>query len=91
VTFIRQGGRAELREVRPSGRALCYFPCQDPVAKPNTECWVRRRPKGAPHPGDGPDWEYSGPSAAPTLHPSVNCRQDKCWHGWMIRDGQLTP
>jgi hypothetical protein len=90
MTFIRQGGRARLEIRDPETKlARCIFPCQDPKAPAGRECSVRCRPKGAPHRGDGPDWEYEGPPEAVTLHPSINCCSDTCWHGW-VRGGVMT-
>lgn len=82
-------GKARLDYFREDGSARCFFPCQDPKAPAGHECSVRCRPAGMAHRGDGPDWEFTGPPDAPTLTPSINCRADTCWHGF-IRDGQMT-
>lgn len=86
---IRQGGAATLRHPHggEDGRR-CWFPCQWPGSEDHM-CSVPVRPKGEAHPG-GAHWEYEGPLDAPTLTPSVNCRADTCWHGW-INNGRLVP
>jgi len=38
-------------------------------------------------PGSGPDWQFDGNRAQPTLQPSIHHLQ--CWHGW-LRAGQFT-
>lgn len=84
MTFIRQGGRARLELQQEDGRALCYFPCQsiDPEDA-GAECFVHCRQPGTPK-REGPDWEYEGTPDAPTLTPSINCRHDSCWHGYIV-------
>jgi hypothetical protein len=37
-------------------------------------------------PGSGPDWQFDGNRAQPTLHPSIHHLQ--CWHGW-LKAGQF--
>lgn len=38
---------------------------------------------GDPKPSASPSWLITGPPAAPTLHPSVNCVGCCGWHGWL--------
>jgi hypothetical protein len=44
---------------------------------------LKRDPRGQN--GGAAQWDWNGDREAPTLHPSVNCRN--CWHGF-IRNGQ---
>lgn len=93
MTFAPKGGRARLEIRDPdSGAAWCFFPCQsgDPDDKNAGECSVPCRPLGTPRRGESPDWEYTGPPDAPTLTPSINCKQDTCWHGY-ITNGEIKP
>lgn len=53
-------------------------------SNPETFCDLNIRGRG--HDIPNRSWTLSGTTDAPTLHPSVNCHGDKCWHGF-IRDG----
>lgn len=53
------------------------------VVLPNGEAWCVHAVSG-----DGTGWRVDGELPNLTVHPSIDMRAARSWHGW-IRDGQL--
>lgn len=83
------GEKAHLEGPRGDGTfKWCVFPCQERGAdgeKIDRQCRVPIHPQTL---GYGASWTATGPSDAPTINPSINCNDDKCWHGYIV-DGEV--
>lgn len=79
--------RAHLEGPLPGGgHKWCVFPCQkrdEHGERMDRECRVPVDPRYR-----GNWWKASGPADAPTLHPSIDCDDKPCWHGFII-DGEV--
>ena len=79
--------RAHLEGETPDGGAKwCVFPCQDRDENGNR---IKRKCRVSVDPRfKGNVWTWTGTREAPTLSPSINCRDEKCWHGFIV-DGEV--